>query len=217
MEGRNHPFRSARDAGMTSTQPQRRAARVRATSENESLSQCECYRDLSERSSSSRSRLPPTSVTSACAHRHPSRVAEAPKPRRRASPAPRRRQPPLWRLEPRATDAGRTARAHDLSPAGRLRRLADQDLSRMLEAGAAASRRRCLRRAGAPRLQSGRLAVEAAKLVNPPSDPALKPQAKSVMAAVQNCNPLPVPAQYRPFYEQWRTKTIHFDPQVAAR
>jgi hypothetical protein len=38
-----------------------------------------------------------------------------------------------------------------------------------------------------------------AKLVNPPSDPALKPQAKSVLAAVANCNPLPVPAQYRPF------------------
>jgi hypothetical protein len=56
-----------------------------------------------------------------------------------------------------------------------------------------------------------------AKLVNPPSDPALKPQAKSVLAAVQSCNPLPVPAQYRPFYEQWKTKTIHFDPQIAAR
>jgi hypothetical protein len=56
-----------------------------------------------------------------------------------------------------------------------------------------------------------------AKLVNPPSDPALKPQAKSVMLAVQNCNPLPVPSQYRPFYEQWKTKSIHFNPQVAAR
>ena len=56
-----------------------------------------------------------------------------------------------------------------------------------------------------------------AKLVNPPSDPALKPQAKSVMAAVQSCNPLPVPAEYRPFYEQWKTKTIHFNPQVAGR
>jgi hypothetical protein len=56
-----------------------------------------------------------------------------------------------------------------------------------------------------------------AKLVNPPSDPALKPQAKSVMAAVQNCNPLPVPTQYRPFYEQWKTKTVHFNPQVAGR
>lgn len=56
-----------------------------------------------------------------------------------------------------------------------------------------------------------------AKLVNPPSDPLLKPQARSVMAAIENCNPLPVPAQYRPFYEQWKIKTIHFDPQVAAR
>jgi hypothetical protein len=55
------------------------------------------------------------------------------------------------------------------------------------------------------------------KLVNPPSDPAMKPQAKSVMQAVQTCNPLPVPAQYRPFYEQWKAKTIHFNPQIAAR
>jgi hypothetical protein len=55
------------------------------------------------------------------------------------------------------------------------------------------------------------------KLVNPPSDPAAKPQAKSVIEAVRACNPLPVPAQYRPFYEQWKTKTIHFNPQIAAR
>ena len=55
------------------------------------------------------------------------------------------------------------------------------------------------------------------KLVNPPSDPALRPQAQSVMQAVHACNPLPVPAQYRPFYEQWRAKTIQFTPQVAAR
>ena len=55
------------------------------------------------------------------------------------------------------------------------------------------------------------------KLVNPPSDPAQRPQAKSVMQAVKACDPLPVPAQYRPFYEQWKTKTIHFNPQVAAR
>ena len=55
------------------------------------------------------------------------------------------------------------------------------------------------------------------KLVNPPSDPAQKPQAKSVLQAVKACDPLPMPAQYRSFYEQWKTKTIHFDPQVAAR
>jgi hypothetical protein len=55
------------------------------------------------------------------------------------------------------------------------------------------------------------------KLVNPPSDPAQKPQAKSVLQAVQACDPLPMPAQYRFYYEQRKTKTIHFDPQVAAR
>ena len=37
------------------------------------------------------------------------------------------------------------------------------------------------------------------------------------MQAVEACNPLRVPAQYRPFYEQWKTETIHFNPQVAAR
>jgi hypothetical protein len=55
------------------------------------------------------------------------------------------------------------------------------------------------------------------KLVNPPSDPTQKPQAKSVLQAVKACDPLPMPAQFRSFYEQWKTKTILFDPQVAAR
>jgi hypothetical protein len=55
------------------------------------------------------------------------------------------------------------------------------------------------------------------KLVNPPSNPALKPQAKSVIQAVQSCNPLQVPAQYRPFYQEWKSKTIHFNPEIAAR
>ncbi len=55
------------------------------------------------------------------------------------------------------------------------------------------------------------------KLVNPPSDPAQKPEAKSVLQAVKACDPLPVPAEYRSFHEQWKTKTIHFDPLVAAR
>jgi hypothetical protein len=55
------------------------------------------------------------------------------------------------------------------------------------------------------------------KLVNPPSDPAQKPQAKSVLQAVKACDPLPMPAEYLSFYEQWKTKTVHFDPQVAAR
>jgi colicin import membrane protein len=35
------------------------------------------------------------------------------------------------------------------------------------------------------------------------------------MRAVLKCNPLHVPPEYAPYYEQWRTKTVHFDPQSA--
>ena len=93
----------------------------------------------------------------------------------------------------------------------------DQDLSRVLEAGGSARRRRSLYRAGAPQIKPDGSLLKPPKLVNPPSDPAQKPQAKSVLQAVKACDPLPMPAQYRSFYEQWKTKTIHFDPQVAAR
>jgi hypothetical protein len=55
------------------------------------------------------------------------------------------------------------------------------------------------------------------KLVNPSSDPAQKAQAKSVLQAVKTRDPLPIPPEYRAFYEQWKTKTILFDPQIAAR
>ena len=52
-------------------------------------------------------------------------------------------------------------------------------------------------------------------LVNPPSDPAWRAHAESAMRAVLKCNPLHVPSQYQPYFEQWRTKTVHFDPQSA--
>ena len=54
------------------------------------------------------------------------------------------------------------------------------------------------------------------KLVNPPSDPAQKPEAKSVLQTVKACDPLPMPAQFRSFYEQWKTKTILRSPVSAA-
>jgi hypothetical protein len=39
--------------------------------------------------------------------------------------------------------------------------------------------------------------------------------AQSAVRAVLKCNPLRVPPKYAPYFEQWRTKTIHFDPQSA--
>ena len=52
-------------------------------------------------------------------------------------------------------------------------------------------------------------------LLNPPRDPAWRAHAESAVRAVLKCNPLKLPAQYAPFFEQWKTKTIHFDPESA--
>ena len=53
-------------------------------------------------------------------------------------------------------------------------------------------------------------------LVNPPSDPAWKPHAESAWRAAMKCNPMRVPQQFAPYFEQWRSKTIYFDPRDAS-
>ncbi len=52
-------------------------------------------------------------------------------------------------------------------------------------------------------------------MTNPPHDTAWRAHAESAMRAVMKCNPLPIPSQYTPFFDQWKTKTIHFDPTSA--
>ncbi len=52
-------------------------------------------------------------------------------------------------------------------------------------------------------------------MLNPPRDPEWRAHAESVMRAVQRCNPLHIPSQYAPYFDQWRSKTIHFDPASA--
>jgi hypothetical protein len=150
-------------------------------------------------------------------HRHPSRVAEAPKPAT---------EPPMPPTPPAAVAAARApAEPAPAEPPARMTSTQQAGFDAWL----IKTYLGCWKPARQPvdadvYVAQVRLAYnpdgslsKPAKLVNPPSDPALKPQAKSVLAAVQSCNPLPVPAQYRPYYEQWRTKTIHFDPEVAAR
>jgi hypothetical protein len=159
-------------------------------------------------------------------HRHPSRSAEAPKPSRLALAPPMPPTPPGSAAaaraptpEPPIEPPARTA------PPARMSAAQQASFNAWLIKTYLACWKPPRQPADAdPYVARVRLAynpdgslMKPAKLVNPPSDPALRPQAKSVMAAVENCNPLPVPAQYRPFYEQWKTKTIHFDPQVAAR
>ena len=50
-------------------------------------------------------------------------------------------------------------------------------------------------------------------LLNPPSDRAWRAHAESAMRAVRKCDPLRVPAEYMPFFDQWKIETIHFDPR----
>jgi colicin import membrane protein len=52
-------------------------------------------------------------------------------------------------------------------------------------------------------------------LVNPPADRAWLAYAESAKRAVLKCSPLHVPPQYAAYYEQWRTKIVHFDPRLA--
>jgi predicted aspartyl protease len=61
----------------------------------------------------------------------------------------------------------------------------------------------------------GSLSVQP-QLVNPPSDPAWRAYSESAMRAVLKCNPLHVPTQYVPYFEKWKVKIIHFDPDDAA-
>jgi hypothetical protein len=149
-------------------------------------------------------------------HPHPSRVAEAPKPSA---------QPPMPPTPPAAIAARAPTEPLPVEPPTRMTSAQQAGFDTWLIKTYLA----CWKPPKQPTVADVyvahvRLAYnpdgslsKPAKLINPPSDPALKPQAKSVLAAVENCNPLPVPAQYRPYYEQWKTKTIHFDPQVAAR
>jgi len=50
-------------------------------------------------------------------------------------------------------------------------------------------------------------------LLNPPSDPNLRGLAESAMRAVHRCDPLRIPSQYQPFYEQWKGRIVRFDPE----
>ena len=50
-------------------------------------------------------------------------------------------------------------------------------------------------------------------LLNPPTDPAWRAHAESAMRAVRKCNPLRVPPEYAPYFEEWKVETIHFDPR----
>ena len=50
-------------------------------------------------------------------------------------------------------------------------------------------------------------------LTNPPADPALKGLAEDALRAIRKCNPLKIPAQYAPYYDQWRQRLLRMNPE----
>lgn len=60
--------------------------------------------------------------------------------------------------------------------------------------------------------QDGSL-IGAPSLINPPSDPNLQSLAESALRAVRRCNPLRIPSQYAPYYDQWKARIVRFDPE----
>jgi colicin import membrane protein len=50
-------------------------------------------------------------------------------------------------------------------------------------------------------------------LLNPPSDPNLRSLAESAIRAVRRCDPLRIPTQYQPYYDQWKGRIVRFDPE----
>jgi len=51
------------------------------------------------------------------------------------------------------------------------------------------------------------------ELLNPPSDPDMRALAESALRAVRRCDPLRIPAQYQPYYDQWKGRIVRFDPE----
>ncbi len=54
------------------------------------------------------------------------------------------------------------------------------------------------------------------ELLNPPSDPAYRSLAESALRAVKKCNPLHIPPQFAPYYDQWKSRILRFDPDEMA-
>src|SRR5277367_223914 len=142
----------------------------------------------------------------------PQAPALAPQPAPAPAPAPQQAQPPIVVPLPRVKTVEAAAEAMST------------ELAAALDAWLVSAYKRCWKARTAPPdsepyfpkirvafKTDGTLAAPP-RLVNPPSDPAWKPQADAALRAVKACDPLHVPDKYAPYYRQWKTKTVYFDP-----
>jgi colicin import membrane protein len=54
------------------------------------------------------------------------------------------------------------------------------------------------------------------ELRNAPSDPKLRSLADSAMRAVRKCNPMPIPTEFMPYYDEWKDQLLRFNPEDMA-
>ena len=140
------------------------------------------------------------------------KAPQAPAPQQAQAPAPEQAQAPIVVPLPRVRTVEAAAEAMST------------ELAAALDAWLVSAYKRCWKARTAPPdsepyfpkirvafKTDGTLAAPP-RLVNPPSDPAWKPQADAALRAVKACDPLHVPDKYAPYYRQWKTKTVYFDP-----
>ena len=60
--------------------------------------------------------------------------------------------------------------------------------------------------------QDGSLAAEPV-VMNPSGDQLFRSVADSATRATRRCAPLKIPAQFVPFYNDWRDLVVNFDPR----
>ncbi|NDA46878.1 MAG: cell envelope biogenesis protein TolA [Alphaproteobacteria bacterium] len=54
------------------------------------------------------------------------------------------------------------------------------------------------------------------ELRNAPTDPKLRSLAESAMRAVRKCNPMPIPVEFMPYYDEWKDQLLRFNPEDMA-
>lgn len=117
-------------------------------------------------------------------------------------------------VQRQARRGSQTASAAKMSPSmwGQLDGLMQEQYKRCWSYLGIAQGRRYIPQIRVAYAPSGKLTARPV-LLNPPSDPALKSLADSAVRAVRKCDPLRIPPQFAPYYDQWKARILRFDPE----
>ncbi|WOJ89879.1 hypothetical protein RZS28_00760 [Methylocapsa polymorpha] len=128
--------------------------------------------------------------------------------------APQRKQSTGRELQQEASLGSPTASAAKMSPSlwSMLDGLLQEQYKRCWNYIGAAGQKKYVPEIHVQYAQDGSL-IGQPSLLNPPSDPNLRNLAESALRAVRRCDPLHIPAQYQPYYDQWKGRIVRFDPE----